>query len=72
MKVGITMEELHVYLIRYHNNGYLCKSIVVAESYEQAEQLLVGQHAEFNVTIAIEEYEEITEKGIALTEMTTV
>ncbi|MFS0864113.1 hypothetical protein [Fredinandcohnia sp. 179-A 10B2 NHS] len=62
------MDDLKVYLIRYHNNGYFCKSIVLANCYEEAEKILLKDYKDFNVTIEIEEYEEITDKGTALTE----
>lgn len=62
------MNDLNVYLIRYHNNGYYCKSIVLAESYEEAEKILLKDYEDFGVTIEIEEYEEVTDKGTVLTE----
>lgn len=62
------MNDFNVYLIRYHNNGYFCKSIVLANSYKEAEEILLEPYIEWGVKIEIEEYEEIDGKGIALTE----
>lgn len=62
------MDNLNVYLIRYHNNGYFCRSIVIAETYEEAEKILLKDYEDLDVKIDIEEYEEISEKGTALTE----
>lgn len=64
------MENLNVYLFRFHNNGYFCKTIVLAETYKEAETKLLQTYKEFDVTIEIEEYEEVNEKGVALTECT--
>lgn len=65
---GEKMNDLNVYLIRYHNNGYFCKSIVLAESYDEAERIILKDYNEFDIEIQIEEYEEIQEKRVALTE----
>jgi hypothetical protein len=62
------MEDMKVFIIRYHNNGYFCRSVVLAESYEEAERILLKNFKEFDVTIEIEEYEEVVDKGIALTD----
>ena len=62
------MTDFKVFLVRYYNEGYLCKSIVVAENYKEAKSILVNEYKYFNVEIEIEEYLEIDEKGIALTE----
>lgn len=59
---------MNVYLFRYHNNGYFCKSVVLAKDYEQAEETLLEPYIEWGIDIEIEEYEVINERGIALTE----
>lgn len=64
------LDDLKVYLIRFHNNGYFCRSIVVAESYVEARGILLKDYSDFGVTIEIEEYEEITDKGTVLTDCT--
>jgi hypothetical protein len=61
------MDELNVYLIRFLNNGLLMKSIVLAETFQEAEKLLIKDYAEYGIEIQIEEYEEVTTKGVALT-----
>lgn len=58
---------MKIFKIRFDNNGLFCVSIVIAETVEEAKQLLTKDYEEYNVKIHIEEYEEIEEKGIALT-----
>jgi len=59
--------ELNVYKIRFINGGQLMEAIVLGESYEQAERLLKKDYKEYDLEIVIEEYEEINQKGVALT-----
>lgn len=61
------MDDLKVFKIRFYNYGALAEAIVVAETIEEAETLLTKDYKEFNVPIEIDEYEEIEEKGVALT-----
>lgn len=61
------MNDLKIFKIRFDNNGLFCVSIVIAETIEEAKQLLIKDYDEYNVKIQIEEYEEVEEKGVALT-----
>lgn len=61
---------MKTYLIRFHNGNFLCKSIVLANDVHEAKSILLEQYRMYSVDIEIEEYYEIEEKGIALTEYT--
>lgn len=61
------MNNLRVFKIRFINNGLLGVSIVLAETIEEAELMLLKDYKEYNVEIQIEDYEEIEEKGVTLT-----
>ena len=61
------MNELKVFKIRFYNYGMLSQSIVLADSIEEAESLLKKDYKEFGIDIQIEEYEEVEDKGVALT-----
>lgn len=56
-----------VCLIRFNNNGILCKSVVLAESVKEAEELLIKEYKKYDIEIQIEDYEVIEEEGIVLT-----
>jgi hypothetical protein len=61
------MGELKAFKIRFYNYGILAEAIVIAETIEEAETLLQNDYKEFNLKVDIDEYEEITDKGVALT-----
>ena len=61
------MGELKVFKIRFYNYGILAEAIAIAETIEEAETLLRKDNNEFNLKIDIDEYEEINDKGVALT-----
>ena len=61
------MNELKTFKIRFNNNGVLCESVVMEETFDKAENLLINDYKEYGINIIIEEYEEITEKGVILT-----
>jgi len=59
--------EMTVFLIRFNNDGILSKSIVIAENDIEACKILKDEYKQFGLKIDIEEYEAITDKGVALT-----
>jgi hypothetical protein len=63
------MDELNVYKLRFYSNGELCNCIVLAESVSEAYEILRKDYEEFNIAVLIEEFEQITDKGVALTSM---
>lgn len=61
------MDELKAFKFRFNNGGVLCLAIVIAETPEEAETLLKKDYEDYGITILIEGYEEIEEKGVTLT-----
>jgi hypothetical protein len=59
--------DMTVFLIRFNNNGVLSKAIVLAENNIEAYKVLAKDYEEYGVKIDIEEYEIITDRGVALT-----
>lgn len=61
------MEDNKVFKIRFNNSGVLNVVVVVAETYKEAESILVEDYKEYGIDIEILEYEEVEEKGVVMT-----
>lgn len=61
------MGELKVYRITFMNGSIYSTSIVLANSYEEAEAILIQDYLDYGLNIEIGEYEEMNEKEVILT-----
>lgn len=60
--------KLNVYLINYRSGHNYCRTVVLAETYDEAKQILLKDYKKFGAFIEIEGYDEISEKGSIITE----
>lgn len=61
------MDDLKVYRISFMNGAIYSNTIVLASSYEEAEDILKQDYKDYGLDIEIGEYEEMNEKGVILT-----